>query len=236
MRWGPYVVGSGVSTAAAGVASVLLAAVPLPAAAGPGVDLALVNVARLPPTAVRMLQHEASSILDEGGLPATWAAAGQQTAPDGRALRVILVATDYPRRGPRAGGPLAVLGAVAPDAPRPAVWIYTRALARVLGVRWPAEAASVGAQRALGLAMGRVAVHEIVHVLSPRTGHTANGLMASRLPRRHLVGPRPGLELPPPARWLLLTGRNRGVDRPSSQGGGCLLVSGKPVQESGEGS
>lgn len=236
MRWGPQGVGSGVSTAALGAASVLLAAGPLLAADGPGLDLALVNVVRVPPIAVRVLQHEAGSILDARGAPVTWAAAGQYAAPEGRLLRVILVGSDYPGRGRRSGEAPAVLGAVAPDAPRPAVWVYTRAVARVLGVRWPPEAASVGAQRVLGLAMGRVAVHEIVHLLSPGTEHAADGLMASRVGRSDLVGPRPRLDLPPHDRWLLLTGWERDVDRPFSQGGRCLLVSGKLVQLPGEGS
>ena len=233
MRWGPRSAGGGVSTGALGAASVVLAAGPLLAADGPGLDLALVNVARVPPTVVRVLQHEARSILDEQGAPVIWAAADRRAGSEGPFLRVILVDSDYPRPPE---GPLAVLGAVAPDAPRTAVWIYTRAVARVLGVRWPPESASIGAQRALGLAMGRVAVHEVVHVLSPGTGHSADGLMASRVVRRTLVGPRPSLDLPTPARWLLLTGRNRDGHRPSSQGGGCLLVSGKAVQAAGEGS
>ena len=48
--------------------------------------------------------------------------------------------------------------------------------------------------RRLGVALGRVLAHELVHTVAPECPHTRNGLMAERLSRRMLTAPGVGFD------------------------------------------
>ena len=48
--------------------------------------------------------------------------------------------------------------------------------------------------RRLGVALGRVLAHELVHTVAPECPHTRNGLMAERLSRRMLTAPGIGFD------------------------------------------
>ncbi|MDE2971914.1 MAG: hypothetical protein OXU35_06370 [Acidobacteriota bacterium] len=59
----------------------------------------------------------------------------------------------------------------------------------------PARRRLPGSQsRRLGVALGRVLAHELVHTVAPECPHTANGLMAERLSRRMLTAPGIGFD------------------------------------------
>lgn len=48
--------------------------------------------------------------------------------------------------------------------------------------------------RRLGVALGRVLAHELVHTIAPECPHTTHGLMAERLSRRMLTAPGVGFD------------------------------------------
>ena len=59
----------------------------------------------------------------------------------------------------------------------------------------PARRRLPGSQsRRLGVALGRVLAHELVHTIAPECPHTTNGLMAERLSRRMLTAPGIGFD------------------------------------------
>jgi hypothetical protein len=68
------------------------------------------------------------------------------------------------------------------------VWLLLAAVDRAIGlpVR-PATPLSILQRRDLARALGRVAAHELVHVLAPGHAHASSGLMQARLNRRVLT-------------------------------------------------
>jgi hypothetical protein len=137
-------------------------------------------------------RDEVRSLLRKMGVSATWRTgeAGETARPG--EVRVILLG----RAAANASG-APILGATPPrfDGP-PFVWIHVPNVRAVIGLRpdgppAPLDRASV---RALGLALGRVVAHELVHVLSPSTPH-GKGLMSEKLTRCQLTAAR--LEVEP---------------------------------------
>jgi hypothetical protein len=63
-----------------------------------------------------------------------------------------------------------------------AVWIFVDNIRRVLGT-------SSEPSRDLGVAVGRVIAHEVVHALAPKLAHTRQGLMREALSRAALTEP-----------------------------------------------
>ena len=119
-----------------------------------------------------------------------WAPPGTEATPD--ELRVVFL--DSPGRGAAARSP--VLGTTATgysDAP-PVVWIYCPNVARSLGLRGDPLHYSFLARRALGVALGRVVAHELVHALAPEVPH-GSGLMAHGLRPNALRGPPLALDV-----------------------------------------
>jgi hypothetical protein len=113
-----------------------------------------------------------------------WAAPGTETAPD--ELRVVFL--DSPARGTLAGYPVLGTTATGHSGPPPIVWIHTPSVARVLGLRAESLRNSFFAERSLGVALGRVVAHELVHALAPEVPH-GTGLMAPGLRPQALLGP-----------------------------------------------
>jgi hypothetical protein len=149
--------------------------------------VAWVDVDSVAPRAFDAMARESSAILHDAGVDLVWERVEVGLLPEESDLAVILLNSPPPRAAlqPRC------LGAVNPANPR-AVWMYFPNIAWLLGSdkrRWSER--EVGT---LGVALGRVAAHEIVHLLAPGLRHTSRGLMAERLGRADLVGTRNALD------------------------------------------
>jgi hypothetical protein len=153
--------------------------------------IALVDIAELPALTVRALQYEARAILAPQGRGLAWRRVRPQEDLEAGEVPVILLAGEHPLRRSRA----AVLGGVEPRSVRPAAWVYARAVARAIGLSRPPARADFAVQRALGVALGRVVAHELVHAMAPEMTHATAGLMAPVYDRQALVGPRLRLDL-----------------------------------------
>ncbi len=70
------------------------------------------------------------------------------------------------------------------------VWVQVPAVRMSLGSSPCHPTLPLTDQRRLGVALGRVIAHEVVHALAPDVPHL-QGLMASRFTRRDLTGPTP---------------------------------------------
>ena len=77
----------------------------------------------------------------------------------------------------------------------PVAWVHLPGIVRALGLdpRRPQEQLDLLDRRALGIAVGRVATHEIVHSVAPVVPHGA-GLMSAVLQRPMLVDRRPTVD------------------------------------------
>ncbi len=101
------------------------------------------------------------------------------------------------RRQPRGLSRDRIMGLVLRDHALPSpVWVFVDNVGSTLGRR---GAAPDG--RELGVAVGRVVAHEVIHALAPGHPHSRTGLMAGMLGRAALLGPRP-LPEPSCARWV----------------------------------
>jgi len=107
---------------------------------------------------------------------------GSTAAPaDGRSqVQVVLLPSDS-----KVEGRESVLGVAEPKAS--AAWVYFSSVSRSLGLD-PARRVNwtLSERRDLARALGRVAAHEIAHVLAPTLPHAEHGLMAPHLKRSFL--------------------------------------------------
>jgi hypothetical protein len=75
------------------------------------------------------------------------------------------------------------------------VWVHVPNVRAAMGLRTEGPLVTVEASsvRALGIALGRVVAHELVHVLAPSVPH-GKGLMAEKLTRSQLAASRLAVE------------------------------------------
>jgi hypothetical protein len=122
---------------------------------------------------------------------------GESARPE---VPVIVLPTDpLPHRRNRK-----VLGLVMRDQkPSRAIWSFLDSLHWTLGseARMPS---APGAAEALGVALGRVVAHEIVHAIAPDEPHARSGLMSHSLNRTFLLGKQ--VRLDEPCRTVFLAG------------------------------
>lgn len=130
----------------------------------------------------RMARDETSRLFDEAGIDVAWVAGGETLAPD----EVWVILLDRP--GPCEAGGI-VLGATPKGGQRAShIWVHLPSVMAVLGLGGrELHALDVVQRRSLGLALGRVIAHEIVHAIAPAVPH-GGGLMATRLRARELTG------------------------------------------------
>jgi hypothetical protein len=139
----------------------------------------------LRPLTVQVMTMEVNDLLAVAGarLEWRWPRPGAQTAPD--ELTVVFLAS--PSRGSVLGHPVLGTTATGHSGVSPVVWIYWPSVVGALGL-------GVGfrrdflAERGLGVALGRVVAHELVHALAPEVPH-GHGLMAPGLLPDALRGP-----------------------------------------------
>jgi hypothetical protein len=150
-----------------------------------------VDLVRLGPLTVEVMIRELDHLLAVAGTRVEWhwAAAGTETAPD--ELQVVFL--DSPGRRV-AGQPLLGSTATGQSGPSPVIWIYCPSVVRTLGLRADSLRGSFFDKRTLGVALGRVVAHELVHALAPEVPH-GSGLMAPGFRPEALLGPGLALDV-----------------------------------------
>lgn len=150
----------------------------------PRLRLAWYDVHGMTPGAYGAARAEASRLLDRMGIPSDWRPGrlGEAGAPE--EMRVIVL--NRPGRGTGAGH--LTMGAVPRGAVSASLWVYLPSVLHTLG--WNPTSIGPGSElwrrRDLGLALGRVVAHEVVHLLAPQLPH-AGGLMSSSLNRKQML-------------------------------------------------
>ena len=131
-----------------------------------------------------LARDEARSLLRKMGLSVSWRRGDAAEIARPGEVRVILL----DRGAERAPG-TPILGATPAhfEGP-PFVWVHVPNVRAVMGLRPDRSVAAVepASARALAIALGRVAAHELVHALAPSVPH-GTGLMSAKLTRRQLT-------------------------------------------------
>jgi len=172
--------------------SFLTTAVVAASSSGGGVDecitvhVAAVEIERLPEVSYQLMEKELAGLLEPTALRVRW----RRTSPPSETRRdeIRVVFLDGPGRGLHADP--SILAAARHALPDPTIWVYTPSVRAALASS--GEAGSPAARRALGLALGRVLAHELVHVLAPDVPH-GHGIMAERFRMVGLGETRPAL-------------------------------------------
>ena len=170
-----------------------------------------IDFASLAPLTRSVMRHELGLVLAPASLTLAWRRSRPDAETDPDELRVVLL------RSIGVGADQGALGSTARRGLVPTIWVYVPTVALALGLDLEAVATSLDAQRLMGLALGRVVAHEIVHVLAPDVGHGGASVMRPRLQAFHLSSGRLALEsdcaaaLAAGARAWLLTPIERSV-------------------------
>jgi hypothetical protein len=137
--------------------------------------VAAVELANVPSLSFETMVVQLDALLAGSGVRLLWrrSGPGEETARD--ELRVVFLGA--PGRGAHAGHP--ILAASGPTGPAPTVWVYMPTVRAALGLPRATRFESFLAQRAMGVALGRVLAHELVHLLAPQVPH-GTGVMAPR--------------------------------------------------------
>ena len=135
-----------------------------------------IELTTLCPVTFELMTRELSTLLEETGLRLDWRRDRPSGATTAEELRFVFL--DSPGRGAHAGQP--VLAASGQSGPAPTVWVYTPSVRAALPARYTAHSDSFDARRCLGVALGRVLAHELVHLLAPEVPH-GRGVMAARV-------------------------------------------------------
>jgi hypothetical protein len=149
-----------------------------------------IDLARLAPLTLAAMRQEVGVVLAPARLTCAWRSAEPGAETSLGELRVIFLRSTG--LGADQGG--TALGRTALGIPVPATWIYVPNVALALGLEPDAVQGSFEAQRRVGIALGRVVAHELVHVLAPEREHAQAGVMRRTLGAFHLASGRPALE------------------------------------------
>jgi hypothetical protein len=190
-----------------GLASLALLLAPFSAVlAEPAPQIVWIDLAGTPAAVEMGAQREAGRLLRQLGIEASWRHGAPADVLEEGELAVVLVPRD---RAAKSGA--FVLGACNARSSTPRAWVFLDSLRLTLGLRTldaPADSAD------LGVALGRIVAHEVVHAVAPGLDHAHDGLMSARFDRAALLGPI--LTIDPTTRRLLL--RRSAVQRASSAG------------------
>jgi hypothetical protein len=193
MRAGIVVLGFGFSLLALGALADRILEVPTGAAAKPTtLRLVWVDVRGMAGAIRAEAMAETAAILEAADVHVEWdtSRGGQRTVRENE-IQVVLLGSGSPAM------PSDVMGSAYPGA-RGArtVWVFLSGIRAALGYEPHGRVAlrPVESQN-LARAVGRVIVHEIVHLTAPDRPHADTGLMAARLGRPILVLPRLQLEV-----------------------------------------
>jgi hypothetical protein len=160
---------------------------PAPPPADPlAVRLVWVDPGRAAAGVDTLARDEARSLLRKMGVSVSWRRGGAGEVARPGEVRVILL-----DRGREQAPGTPVLGATPLRFEgAPFVWVHVPGVRAAAGLcpRWPFAAPVASSARALGLALGRVVAHELVHALAPSVPH-GTGLMSATLTCRQLIAP-----------------------------------------------
>jgi hypothetical protein len=129
-------------------------------------------------------REEARSLLERMGVAVAWRRENAGSLARAGEVRVILL-----DRGAERGPGKPVLGATPPRFEvGPFVWVHVPNVRAAIGLspRGPVASIEAPMARALGIAIGRVVAHEVVHALAPAVPH-GRGLMSASLGRSQLT-------------------------------------------------
>lgn len=170
------------------VAQPSTAAEPVASDSALGLRAAEIDFAPLAALARSVMRHELDTLLSPSSLALRWRRSrpSDETGPD--ELRVVLM------RDHGVGGDSGALGSTSLGGPAPTIWVYVPTVARALGFELESVATSLESQRRLGLALGRVLAHELVHLLAPHVKHADTGIMRRQLHAANLTRGRAVLD------------------------------------------
>jgi hypothetical protein len=147
-----------------------------------------IDFASLAPLTRSVMRHELGTVLAGASLALSW----RRSSPAGETahdeLRVVLL------RSSGVGTDRGALGSTAREGVAPTIWVYVPQVTLTLGLEPEAVPTSLEAQRLVGVALGRVLAHEVVHVLAPEIAHGGTSVMRPRLHASHLTSGRQSLE------------------------------------------
>jgi len=151
-------------------------------------SLAWVDVAGTAPWAFSPAAGELSALLGRLGIRLSVRWVDVHAVTTASELTVILL----PQRPAASRLSPEAMGAtsIGSGSPRTVV-VFAADVARTLGLTSPAPSWSMLQRLHFGVALGRVVVHELVHVLIPAQPHVREGLMAATLSGAQLRGPTP---------------------------------------------
>ena len=157
-------------------------------------------------------RDEVRGLLRKMNVTSTWRIGEPREV--GRAGEVSVILLDRPAVA-ASGEP--ILGATPPHFEgTPFVWIHVPNVRGAVGLRDDRPPADIHAVRALGLALGRVIAHELVHVMAPSEPH-GRGLMSEMLTRLQLTAA--GLDVEPGVGMAVRAGlRGEGALPPAGTG------------------
>ena len=169
-------------------------AVPGAASAGPRASQAPplraveIDRASLAPLTRATMRRELDLVLSAVPLTISWRSvpAGGETRTDELSLVFLPM--------PGVGHDRAALASTANHGPVRTTWVYVPTVEATLELDPEKVTTSFDAQRLVGLAIGRVLAHEIVHAIAPGVEHAGTGLMRPRLHSFDLVRGRAALE------------------------------------------
>jgi len=149
-----------------------------------------IDLASLAPLTLSAMRRELDVVLGPAGLTLAWRSSRPEGESSADELRVVFLRST----GLGADRGANALGRTALDIPAPSTWVYVPNVAIALGFEPDEVQGSFEAQRLVGIALGRVVAHEVVHVLAPGREHASAGVMRARLSASHLAGGEPALE------------------------------------------
>lgn len=153
-----------------------------------GLPAAEIDFAPLAALARGVMRHELDQLLQPSSLALSWRLSRPGDETGAHELRVVLMA------GSGVGGDAGALGSTSLGGLAPTIWVYVPTVARALGFELDSVATSLESQRRLGLALGRVLAHEIVHLLAPHVQHADTGIMRRQLHAASLTRGRAALD------------------------------------------
>jgi hypothetical protein len=149
----------------------------------PHLRLVWFDPASAAPFAYSGVSGEVRSILGAAGVDVVWEEGTAGPLAPG-AIAVILLNAEPARVALRPY----VMGCAVKGEGRSVLWVNLTTVARMLGLDPRSHVAWSGRERRdVATALGRVAAHEIVHVVAPELPHARQGLLSATLDRYHLV-------------------------------------------------
>lgn len=212
--------GAGPAACAAVVLGALPALAGTPRSGAVRIRADWVDLAGIPPMASQFLFLEVASQLAPARVSLDWNRVAPGDETDAAGFRLVFLRS----RGVGSDAGRSILGTTRWQGVAPTTWVYLPNVVTTVRLGQVRGSSPLDRQRCLGVALGRVVVHEVVHLLAPRIAHTPDGIMARRLSASALVRRR--LELPPAIARALHRGAAAWAFRepPSNLAVGSLLA------------